>query len=147
MELNNTLTSIKSSTNAAYAEAASTRTNNSELDQNAFLQLLMTQLQYQDPMNPTGSEEFIQQQASFTQISELQKMNGILASSSQMMQASSLIDKEVTITDPNDSSGESTITGVVTEANINSTGASIVIDGNSYPLDLILNIKNQSTEM
>jgi hypothetical protein len=74
-------------------------------------------------------------------------MNGILASSSQMMQASSLIDKEVTLTDPNDNSGKNTITGVVSEANINSTGASIVIDGNSYPLDLILNIKNPSTEM
>ena len=71
--IENTLTNIKNNTAKVNAENAKNNVGRTELDQNAFLQLLMVQLQNQDPMNPTDNQEFIAQQAQFTQVTELQK--------------------------------------------------------------------------
>ena len=43
----------------------------SELGQDAFLNLLVTQLQNQDPLNPQANEEFVAQLAQFTQVEQL----------------------------------------------------------------------------
>ncbi|MDH4116622.1 MAG: flagellar hook capping protein [Acidimicrobiia bacterium] len=40
----------------------------------AFLQLLVAQLRYQNPMDPTDGTEFLQQTAQFTQVETLQTM-------------------------------------------------------------------------
>ena len=99
--IENTLTNIKNNTAKVNAENAKNNVGRTELDQNAFLQLLMVQLQNQDPMNPTDNQEFIAQQAQFTQVTELQKLNETLTASNSLLQASSLIGKEVTLIDPN----------------------------------------------
>ena len=44
----------------------STRTVNNDLDKDAFLKILMTQLQNQDPMSPAENTEFIAQMAQFS---------------------------------------------------------------------------------
>ncbi|MDO9573689.1 MAG: flagellar hook capping FlgD N-terminal domain-containing protein [Candidatus Contubernalis sp.] len=46
-----------------------------ELDKNAFLQLLVTQLRYQDPLNPQDNSEFMAQMAQFTSLEQLQNLN------------------------------------------------------------------------
>lgn len=125
------------------AEKASRNTGNSDLGQDAFLQLLMAQMKNQDPLNPTDSSQFMSQQAQFTQISELQKLNKAVSSNNSIMQASSLIGKEVSLADPN--SSDKTITGIVTEAVCDSKGANVVVDGTKYPLDLVFSIKNANT--
>jgi flagellar basal-body rod modification protein FlgD len=48
---------------------------NSVLGQMDFLQLLMIQLSYQDPMNPMNSQEFAAQLAQFSQLEQLTQMN------------------------------------------------------------------------
>lgn len=48
---------------------------NSSLGQDAFLQLLTVQLANQDPMNPMSNEEFISQQAQFTQLEQSIELN------------------------------------------------------------------------
>lgn len=73
--------------------------SNSELDNNAFLQLFLTQLRNQDPTNPMDQSQLLQQQASFTQIEQLQSLNSNIESSNQMMQASNLVGKSVTVKD------------------------------------------------
>jgi flagellar basal-body rod modification protein FlgD len=117
------------------------QTGTTDISPNAFLQLLMTQLKYQDPTNPLGNAEFISQQAQFTQISELQKLNKTISNSNQLMQSSSLIGKLVSLTDPENP--QNTIQGKVTEARINSNGASVVINGEkAYPISSIIGIKD-----
>ncbi len=77
------------------------RKNKTELGQEAFLKLLTTQLQNQDPTKPLESGEFLTQIAQFgtvTGIQDLQKSFAQLAqamSSNQGLQAASLVGKQV----------------------------------------------------
>ncbi len=70
----------------------------SELDRDAFLKLLVAQLKYQDPLNPSDPDDFIATTAQFTTIEELQKMSAASAAStlnSSLTTASSLIGREI----------------------------------------------------
>ncbi|SHL01461.1 flagellar hook assembly protein FlgD [Rhodothermus profundi] len=49
-----------------------------ELDREAFLRLLVTQLRYQDPINPLDSREFAAQLAQFTTVEQLIGINETL---------------------------------------------------------------------
>jgi len=49
--------------------------SNNELDKNAFLKILMIQLQNQDPLNPVQDKEFIAQMAQFSSLEQLQQLN------------------------------------------------------------------------
>ncbi|MDH4364568.1 MAG: hypothetical protein OEY70_10850 [Acidimicrobiia bacterium] len=46
----------------------------STLDKDAFLKLLVAQLKYQDPMQPSSSEEFIATTAQFTMVEKLDQL-------------------------------------------------------------------------
>lgn len=73
-----------------------------ELGKDAFLQLLVTQLQNQDPLNPQKNEEFVAQLAQFSSVEQLSNANDALGSlylaMSSMNNASmtQLLGKEVT---------------------------------------------------
>ena len=75
-----------------------------ELDKDAFLNLLITQLQNQDPLNPTDSTEFTAQLAQFSSLEQLGNVNENLKqlqnfqASINNSQAVSLIGKEITAT-------------------------------------------------
>jgi len=49
------------------------------MDKDMFLQLFITQVQYQDPLNPISDTEFTSQLAQFTMIEELANANDLLA--------------------------------------------------------------------
>lgn len=143
MNVSSTITNMLNDTEIRQAENRTTGT--AELGQDAFLQLLMTQLRYQDPLSPMSNEEFMSQQAQFTQISELQKLNQAVNNSNQIMQASSLIGKTVTLNDPDNP--QNTIEGKVTEAKFNGSDAGIVINGKDYSMDSIISIKENQGEV
>jgi len=73
------------------------------LGQDAFLELMITQLKNQDPTNPMQNGEFLSQMAQFGTVSginELQKSFTSLASalqSSQALQASTMVGREVEV--------------------------------------------------
>ena len=48
------------------------------LDSQAFLKLLVTQLQHQDPLSPADPSETVQQLAALTQVSSLQEISALL---------------------------------------------------------------------
>ena len=51
-----------------------------ELGKDAFLQLLVTQLRYQDPLSSKDSTDFIVQMAQFTMLEQLQNLNASMTS-------------------------------------------------------------------
>jgi len=50
-------------------------TKKTELDKNAFLNLLIAQLKNQDPLNPMKDQEFIAQLATFSTLEQISNMN------------------------------------------------------------------------
>jgi flagellar basal-body rod modification protein FlgD len=58
--------------------SASSATKSKSLDKDAFLRLLTTQLQNQDPLNPTDSTEFTAQLAQFSSLEQLSNVNETL---------------------------------------------------------------------
>jgi len=79
------------------------------LTQNEFLDLMVAQLQNQDPLNPVDTTSFLQEMAAFTEVVDLQNVLSIDTETAGV----SLIGKTVSATDP--SSGQSvsgTVTGV-----------------------------------
>jgi len=66
---------------------------NNDMDKDAFLQLLVAQMKYQDPLQPTSNTEYISQYAQFSQVEQMQNMS----SSMDLQRASSLVGEEVYI--------------------------------------------------
>ena len=48
--------------------------NKSTLDKDAFLGLLVAQMKYQDPLEPTSNTEFVAQYAQFSSLEQMQNM-------------------------------------------------------------------------
>jgi len=48
---------------------------NGDLGKDAFIQLLVTQLQNQDPLDPVDDKEFISQMAQFSALEQMQNLN------------------------------------------------------------------------
>ena len=67
---------------SSYEAVASQRPTygNSDLGQEAFLTLLVTQLQHQDPLDPQDNEAFVAQLAQFSSLEQLTTANGSLES-------------------------------------------------------------------
>jgi len=74
------------------------------LGKDSFMQLLVTQLQYQDPLNPMDNTEFTAQLAQFSQLEALENMETTMETMNQLqaslnnMQALSFIGKTVNAT-------------------------------------------------
>ena len=72
-----------------------------DLGKNEFLELLVAQLNNQDPLSPQENGEFIAQLAQFSQVEGIEKLNSSMGSllsgyqSSQALQASSLVGRKV----------------------------------------------------
>lgn len=81
------------------AEAASKQAGGS-LDKDAFLQLLVTQMKYQDPLEPTDNTEYVSQLATF---SELENMQNLVASTD--MQRATMLVGQYVLMETTDSTG------------------------------------------
>ena len=70
-------------------------------DKEMFLQLLVAQMKYQDPMNPTDSSQFLAQSAQFTALEKMQDVadkTAQLVSAQVAFGASGLVGRQVTWT-------------------------------------------------
>ena len=107
------------------------KASNSSLDKDAFLQLLVAQMKYQDPLEPTSNTEYISQLATFSELEEMQN----LTSGMTLQRASGLVGQyvfmKVTDSSGNTSYPEGTVDYVVYENN----KAYLSIGDNLYSID------------
>src|ERR1700684_3509160 len=96
---------------AASSATSSTLNPSQSLNQADFLNLLVTQMTSQDPLNPESDTDFAAQLAQFSSLQQTQDMEGDLTN----IQATGLIGQTVSATP---SSGGSAITGVVTAVQV-----------------------------
>ena len=64
---------------AQFPGTESENKSSSDVSKNEFLQLLVAQLQNQDPMNPIENQEFLAQLASFSSLEQLMSINSGIA--------------------------------------------------------------------
>jgi len=127
-------------TTAAAQQAANTAPL---LDPQAFLQLLVAQLQYQDPSEPVDTSAFMQQTATLSQVQTMTSMSDSLEALMHMQQvqaATTMLGKEVTFTD----SAGATHTGVVTSVAGASSNVTLQVGNASVGLDTVSEIHNPS---
>ncbi len=111
-----------------------TRTPVQTLGQEDFLQLLVTQMSQQDPMNPVKDTEFIAQMAQFSSLEQSKAMMQDMAS----LRASTLLGSTVTVKDENKEDGYAI--GVVAGVFMNGKTPELLINGERYDLSAIENI-------
>lgn len=118
-------------------------TASSNLDKDTFLQLLVTQLKYQDPLNPTDQTQFLAQSAQF---STLEKMEVVAQQSAQAFAAqmafgaSNLVGRPVTYLDE----GGQEVTGSVESVRFGATGPMLSVDGVEIAMNNLVSIGQAS---
>jgi flagellar basal-body rod modification protein FlgD len=93
-----TISSIKPGSTAQNPISA-TDANKNQLGKDAFLKLLTTQLQHQDPLNPMEDSEFMGQMAQFStleQVTNMANANTAMADNLAFSKSVSLIGRTVT---------------------------------------------------
>lgn len=103
-----------------------------ELGKDAFMQLLVTQMQYQDPLNPSDNTQYISQLATFSQLEQMQN----IAQTTTNSQAFSLVGKNVIVkADSTSNSASNYITGKVDYVYVTGSSTKLSIDGKLYSFD------------
>ena len=115
-------------------------------DKDMFLKLLVAQMKYQDPMNPTDSSEFLSQSAQFT---ALEKMSTTAEQVTQLVGlqmafgASSLVGR--TVSYPGDDG--TSVSGQVSSVKFTSTGPILTVDGVEVDFTDVTSVGNGSTDL
>jgi flagellar basal-body rod modification protein FlgD len=101
-------------------EKQKTQPKTNELGRDAFLELMITQMENQNPLDPQTNSEFVAQLAQFSSVEGLDKLNASMnkmassfetsLQSTQALQASSMVGREVKV---NTNRGQLTDDGVV----------------------------------
>lgn len=105
---------------------------------NQFMHLLVTQLQYQDPLEPTSQEDFISQLAQFSTLEGIDKLNvnfEQMLKVQQLTEGAQLVGRTAEyITD------NGTAKGVIESAYLLSGNLVLNIDGLAVPLNDVIGI-------
>lgn len=112
------------------------RKTGSSLGKEDFLQLLVTQMQYQDPLDPADNTEYVAQLAQFSELEAMQN----LVDNSNHNSAFSLVGKEVYIEDTSESGYTQKVQGTVEYVSIQNGDPYVSVDGQLYPYDSIVQV-------
>lgn len=135
----NTDGTIQSANSKKALNSTSSSTSNNGLDKDAFLQLLVAQMKYQDPLEPASNTEYIAQLATFSQVEELQNVSASMTKA----QSDALLGTTVVIKTKSDSGEENYIGGVV-ERIVNQDGKTYLgVNGNLYNADDLDSVVNE----
>ncbi|MCA6123804.1 flagellar hook assembly protein FlgD [Bradyrhizobium sp. WSM 1704] len=104
------------------SNSSSATKSSSTVDYNTFLQLLIAEMQNQDPTNPMDTSQYMSQFAQLSSVEQAMQTNSkldALLSSSALSQADALIGRTVSFTDTTGTA----VTGKIASVSINTDGA------------------------
>lgn len=115
-----------------------------QADKQMFLELLVAQLRYQDPLNPTDSGEFLAQSAQFTALEKMQEVadrTGALLGAQMAFGASGLVGRHVSWVTEDGAIRTGTIDGV----SFGVEGPVFDIGGTDVPIAQITSVTAEPT--
>lgn len=118
-------------TNTSTTAAATTTSKPGGLDKDAFLRLLVTELQNQDPLNPMNEKDSIAQLAQFSALEQMQQVN----QGQKALQAILMIGTKVDYM-----YGETLYNGTVTGVTTQSGKVYVNVNGASVEVENVLNV-------
>lgn len=122
-------------TSASSTSSSSSSTSESSggtLDKDAFLQLLVAQMKYQDPLEPTDNTEYVSQLATFSQLEETQNMQATLT----QMEANNLVGQQVILKVTSSTTGETSyVSGQVDYTVLESGKTYLSVNDKLYSID------------
>lgn len=138
------VTGIGSSVPRVASSGGSSPTIDSELSRDAFLHLLVTQLQNQDPLEPIGNEAMLAQLAQFSALEQMNNLNEQFETLSgnvdqlNFISASQLLGKVVSGLDHNGLPNN----GVVDAVGLNGSVVELMVNGRPMSMAGILGIED-----
>jgi len=121
-------------------DTGATTTTSKSADKDMFLQLLVAQMKYQDPMNPTDSSQFLAQSAQFTALEKMQAVadqTQQLVASQMAFGASGLVGRTISWTN----SRGATQTGSVTGVTFSTDGPMLDVGDSQVALNQVQSVK------
>jgi flagellar basal-body rod modification protein FlgD len=132
---------VSGSNSVATSTATTSVDRPDQMDKDTFLKLLVAQMRYQDPSNPTDPSQFMAQTATFSQVEKLDQLvtqNASLVALQKSMSAGALVGHSVKYTDETGARQTGTVSSVV--LGDASTDATATIGGKSVPLGRITEV-------
>jgi len=120
---------VETATQASLSKANETK--KSDMNKEAFLQLLVAEMQNQDPLEPTSNTEYITQYAQFSEVESLTSMSSTM----DLTRASSLVGKEVNIRTNGSDGKEKYVQGKVDYVVYENNKAFLSINESLYSLE------------
>ena len=116
-------------------------TNSASTQKDQFLQLLVAQMKYQDPLEPTSNTEYISQYATFSSLEQMQNMSATLT----MGRANEMVGKQVVIHHQEGSAGATQeIEGIVDYVTYENNKAKVFVNGSAYSVDEVYAVLGDS---
>ena len=114
------------------SDSTATKKTNDSLDKEAFLQLLVAQMQYQDPLEPMSNTEYVAQLATFSELEAMTNLNDSMG----LSRATELVGKNVIVKTTSETTGESyMLQGVVDYVVMENGNAYLAIGEGLYSMD------------
>ena len=120
-------------------------------DQSTFLTLLTTQLQNQDPLNPTDTNQFTQQITQMSgveqQLLSNQLLQQLVSSQGGVTSAANLIGDTITATSSTASANAAPISGTVTSVTESNGETMLNIGSTQVPLSSVTSVTSNSSSL
>jgi flagellar basal-body rod modification protein FlgD len=132
---------VSGSNGVATNTATTTVDRPDQMDKDTFLKLLVAQMRYQDPSNPTDPTQFMSQTAAFTQVEKLDQLvtqNASIVALQKTMNAGALVGHTVSYTDDSGAAQTGAVTSVV--LGDDTKEATATIGGKPIPLGRITQV-------
>ena len=126
-------------TQSASSLSNSIKKSGSTMDKDAFLGLLVAQMKYQDPLEPTSNTEFVAQYAQFSSLEQMQNMSATL----ELSRASSLVGQVVSVNTTDSYGQAATIEGKVDYVVYENNRAYVSIQESLFSLDDVYGVADQ----
>lgn len=108
----------------------------SSLGKDDFLQLLVAQMKYQDPMEPTSNTEYIQQYATYSELEQMMNMSETM----DLQRASSLVGQMVHVEFTTEGGIDKSVEGIVDYVYYESGTPFVSIGGELYKAEDVTNV-------
>lgn len=132
---------VSETSNIVFLNDLKLRQPKQELGKDDFLKLLMTQMKYQDPLQPMDNNEYIAQMAQLSTLEQMTNMTKEFTS----LRALQLVGKTVTARPVGTQSDMlESITGTVEKVLIDKSNVTLIVDGRSIDINDISGVINNN---